>query len=186
MGFRNPFTLGDYDPATGALWMADYGPDAVVPNPQRGPAGHVELNLITEAGFYGWPMCVMNNVAYNNWDFANNRPGPWFDCENPVNDSPVNTGLVNLPPAKPAQIYYTYSPSSYFPALYGGGAMAGPQYRYDANNPSPTKFPAWFDGRRFLFDWTQNWVQTTDFDGKTPGRPGALRVRRSRSASRWT
>ena len=46
--------------------------------------------------------------------------------------------------------------------------MAGPQYRYDASNPSPTKFPAWFDGRRFLFDWTQNWVQTTGFDGKAP------------------
>ena len=62
MGFRNPFTLGDYDPATGALWMADYGPDAVVPDPQRGPAGHVKLHLITEPGFYGWPMCTMNNV----------------------------------------------------------------------------------------------------------------------------
>ena len=72
---------------------------------------------------------------YNNWDFATDRPGPWFDCENPVNDSPVNTGLVNLPPAKPAQIYYTYSPSSYFPELYGGGAMAGPMYRYDADQP---------------------------------------------------
>ena len=41
MGFRNPFQLGDYDPATGALWMADYGPDAVIADPERGPAGHV-------------------------------------------------------------------------------------------------------------------------------------------------
>ena len=169
MGFRNPFAMGGYDAATGALWMGDYGPDAVLPDPQRGPAGHVKLHLITEPGFYGWPYCTMNNVPYNHWNYVTDSPGEFFDCDNPVNNSPNNTGLVNLPPAQPAQIYYTYSPSSYFPELYGGGAHAGPQYHYDAANPSTTKFPEWFDGRWFFFDWTQSWIQTTRLAAdKTP------------------
>ena len=171
MGFRNPFTIGDYDPATGSLWMADYGPDAVLGDPLRGPAGHVREFLITKPGFYGWPYCTMNNVPYHDWDYVANGPkGDWFDCDNPVNDSPNNTGLVNLPPAQPANIYWTYSPQDYFPELYGGGAMAGPRYEYDADSPSQTKFPEWFDGRRFFYDWTTNWIQTTRFadDLETP------------------
>jgi glucose/arabinose dehydrogenase len=160
MGFRNPFTLGDWDPATHTLWMADYGPDAVLGDPRRGPAGHVRAMLVTEPGNYGWPYCTMNNVPYNDWDYAANAPGPWFDCAAPVNDSPNNTGLVNLPPATPADFYYTYDRQDYFPDLYGGGAMAGPRYTFDANNPSPTKFPQWFDQQRFLYDWTADWVRT--------------------------
>jgi len=165
MGFRNPFTIGDFDPETGALWMADYGPDAVLPDPQRGPAGHVEMNLITEAGFYGWPYCIADNRPYRDWDFATETPkSDWYDCANPVNDSPNNTGLIELPPAKPATMFWTYDQQDYFPELYGGGAMAGPRYEYDPGNPSPTKFPEWFDGRRFFYDWTTNWIQTTRFD----------------------
>lgn len=163
MGFRNPFTIGDWDPETRTLWVADYGPDAVQPSEERGPAGHVRAFLISEPGNYGWPYCTMNNVPYNDWDYINDEPGPWFDCDQPVNDSPNNTGLVNLPPIKPATIYYTYDKQDYFPDLFGGGAMAGPQYEYDAANPSKTKFPEWFDGRRFLFDWTTDWVQTIHF-----------------------
>ncbi|WP_162794228.1 PQQ-dependent sugar dehydrogenase [Streptomyces paludis] len=166
MGFRNPFTLGDYDEKTGALWMADYGPDAIQPDPQRGPAGHVRLFLMKGAGNYGWPYCTMDNQPYNDWNYVDDKPGPWFSCDKPVNDSPNNTGLVNLPPIKPATVYYTYDKQQYFPQLYGGGAMAGPVYHYDRKNPSATKFPQWFDGRRFLYDWTTDWVQTTAFDKK--------------------
>ncbi|OLF12207.1 hypothetical protein BLA60_09450 [Actinophytocola xinjiangensis] len=174
MGFRNPFTLGDWDPATKTLWMADYGPDAVVANPERGPAGHVRAMLIREPGNYGWPYCTMDNVAYNDWNYVEDRPGPWFDCAAPVNDSPNNTGLVNLPPITPADIYYTYEKSQdYFPTLFGGGAMAGPRYTYDPANPSPTKFPRWFDQRRFLYDWTTDWIQTLPVNHHT-GAPGTL------------
>ena len=172
MGFRNPFTIGDWDPATGRLWMADYGPDAVLADPQRGPAGHVRVFLMDGPGNYGWPYCTMNNVPYNDWNYVEDKPGPWFDCAAPVNDSPNNTGLVNLPPIKPATIYYTYDKQTYFPDLYGGGAMAGPTYHYDAANPSPTKFPQWFDGRRFLYDWTTDWIQTTA--GDSPADPAQM------------
>jgi len=171
MGFRNPFTLGDWDPATGTLWMADYGPDAVQPNPARGPAGHVRALLIRGPGNYGWPYCTMNNVPYNDWNYVANSPGPWFDCAAPVNDSPNNTGLVNLPPIKPADIYYTYDKQAHFPELHGGGAMAGPRYTFDPANPSPTKFPQWFDQQRFLYDWTTDWIRTLPVDHHT-GAPG--------------
>ncbi|WP_212819623.1 PQQ-dependent sugar dehydrogenase [Polymorphospora rubra] len=166
MGFRNPFTIGDWDPATGRLWMADYGPDAVLPDPERGPAGHVQVFLMDGPGNYGWPYCTMNKVPYNDWNYVEDKPGPWFDCDAPVNDSPNNTGLVNLPPIKGSTIYYTYDRQEYFPELFGGGAMAGPMYHYDADNPSTTKFPQWFDGRRFLYDWTTDWIQTTGFDAQ--------------------
>ncbi|WP_049570082.1 PQQ-dependent sugar dehydrogenase [Streptomyces sp. SBT349] len=165
MGFRNPFTLGDYDEETGALWVADYGPDAILPDPERGPAGHVRLFLMTEPGNYGWPYCTMDNQPYNDWNYVTDEPGPWFDCGSPVNDSPHNTGLVDLPPIEPATIYYTYDRQDYFPELYGGGAMAGPMYHYDEDSTSTTKFPEWFDGRRFLYDWTTDWVQTARFTG---------------------
>jgi cytochrome c len=164
MGFRNPFTLGDYDERTDTLWMADYGPDAVQADPERGPAGHVRVFLITEPGNYGWPYCTMDNQPYNDWNYVTDEPGPWFDCDRPVNDSPNNTGRVRLPAIQPATVYYTYDKQEYFPELYGGGAMAGPMYHYDEDSDSPTKFPEWFDGRRFFYDWTTDWVQTTDMN----------------------
>ena len=169
MGFRNPFQLGDYDPATGALWMADYGPDAVIADPERGPAGHVKLHLITKPGFFGWPYCTMDNQPYNHWNYVADRPGEFFDCAAPKNRSPNNTGLVDLPPAQPAPIFYTYTPNKQFPSLYGGGAHAGPMYRYDPTDDVKTRFPEYYNGRRFFYDWTQSWVQTTRFDDQ--GKP---------------
>src|SRR5690625_7814120 len=36
-----------------------------------------------------------------------------------------------------------------------------------------TKFPEWFDGRRFFYDWTTDWVQTAQFDLTEAGVPVA-------------
>ena len=93
-----------------------------------------------------------------------------FDCAAPVNDSPNNTGLRNLPPIKPANLYYSYAAQPPWPNLYGGGLHAGPRYVYDASNPSPTKFPEWFNGRRFLLEFTSNFIASLRFgsDLKTP------------------
>src|ERR1700754_530697 len=57
MGFRNLFTIGDYDPATGAVWIGDYGPDAALDS-ERGPRGYVRAMLVTKAANYGWPYCT--------------------------------------------------------------------------------------------------------------------------------
>ena len=62
------------------------------------------------------------------------RAGAKFNCAAPVNNSPNNTGLTNLPPAVPATVDYDYSGNPLFPEIGGGGApMGGPVYRYDAD-----------------------------------------------------
>ncbi|EIE98280.1 ThuA domain-containing protein [Saccharomonospora glauca] len=164
MGFRNPFRFTvDVD---GTIYMADYGPDASTPDPNRGPDGKVEWNIVREPGFYGWPYCIGNNIPYNDYDFATNTPGEKFDCDNPVNDSPNNTGLTELPPAQPADVWYGYGESEEFPILETGGAapMGGPVYRYDPDLDSEIKFPEYYDGKPFFYEWARNKIYTITLD----------------------
>ena len=97
MGFRNPFRIG-LDEQNNNLLVADYGPDAGSVSATRGPNGRVEWNILDEPGNYGWPYCVGNNTPYNDYNFASSTAGATFNCAAPVNDSPNNTGLTNLPP----------------------------------------------------------------------------------------
>ena len=154
MGFRNPFRI-EIDPATGALLVGDYGPDANDPDPDRGPEGRVEWNYITAAGNYGWPYCH-GGEAYRDWDFATQTAGPAFDCANPVNDSPNNTGLMALPPVVEPDIYYgRLASGTNAPEMgTGGGPMAGPMYRYDENLDSEVKWPHYYDGAALFYEWT--------------------------------
>ena len=108
MGFRNPFRF-TVDPETGWVLGADYGPDASTTNANRGPQGSVEYNVLTKAGNYGWPYCIRDNTPYNDFDFATRTSGPKFDCAAPVNNSPNNTGLTNLPPAIGATAWMGYT-----------------------------------------------------------------------------
>ena len=166
MGHRNPFRF-TVDQETGWVLLADYGPDATAPDPDRGPAGHVEQNLVKQAGNYGWPYCIADNKAYNDYDFATGISGPKHDCAAPVNDSPNNTGLTDLPPAVPANIWYSYGdpPEPQFDGLPGGGApMGGPRYQFDAANPAPRKFPEHYDDRWFIYEWNSNYVKSLTFD----------------------
>jgi PKD repeat protein/glucose/arabinose dehydrogenase len=161
MGMRNPFRI-TVDSKTSALLVADYGPDARAANPNRGPEGTVEFNRITSAGNYGWPYCIGNNIPFNDYDFATSTSGPKFNCAAPVNDSPNNTGLTNLPAAKPALVWYAYSASPQFPELGtgGGGPMSGPVYDYDPSNPRLTKFPQYFEGKWIVYELTRRWFKT--------------------------
>jgi cytochrome c len=156
MGFRNPFRIG-IDPKTHKIMVGNYGPDAGTANPNRGPENTVEWDILNQPGFYGWPYCIGQNVAYNDYDFATGTSGPKFDCANPVNNSPNNTGLTNLPPAIPATVDYHYAANPAFPEIGGGGApMAGPVYRYDPNLSSDRKWPAYWDGKAIFGEWNQN------------------------------
>ncbi|WP_197320277.1 ThuA domain-containing protein [Saccharomonospora sp. NB11] len=164
MGFRNPFRFTvDVD---GTLYLADYGPDANAADPNRGPDGKVEWNIVTEPGFYGWPYCIGDNIPYNDYDFATNTSGEKFDCDNPVNDSPNNTGLTELPPAQAADVWYGYGESEEFPILETGGAapMGGPVYRYDPDLDSEVKFPEYYDGKPFFYEWARNRIYTITLD----------------------
>ncbi len=108
MGVRNPFRF-TVDPETGWLLMGDYGPDASTTNPNRGPQGSVEYNVMSKAGNYGWPYCIRDNVPFNDYDFATQTSGPKFDCAHLQNNSPNNTGLVDLPPAIGASAWMGYT-----------------------------------------------------------------------------
>ena len=173
MGFRNPFRIS-YDEERDALLVADYGPDAGSPNPARGPAGIVEQNVITEAGFYGWPYCIGPNIPYIDYDFATGESGEPFDCDHPVNDSPNNTGLRELPPAKEPLIWYGQGAQPPpFPEIPTGGApMSGPVYEYDEDLDSDTKFPEYYDGKWFIHEYGRNWMKTVSIpDEDAPSEP---------------
>ncbi len=155
MGWRNPFRIG-IDPRTDTLYVADYGPDARAADPNRGPEGTVEWNVVTP-GNYGWPYCHGANYAYNDYQFPSGPSGAKFNCAAPVNNSPNNTGLTNLPPAISATVDYDFGGNPLFPEIGGGGApMGGPVYRFDAANPSDRKWPAYFDGKAMFGEWNQN------------------------------
>lgn len=165
MGCRNPFRFS-IDPQTGWLFWGDVGPDALEGDPRRGPPGFDEFNLAKAAGNFGWPYFVANNRPYLKYNFATKESGALFDAAKPINDSPNNTGIRELPPAQPAFIWYPPGPSTRFPELGSGArsAMAGPVYHYDPELKSERKFPAVFDKSLFIYDWERSWIKEVRVD----------------------
>jgi hypothetical protein len=156
MGARNPYRVSTH-PVTGWIFFGEVGPDANSPVSNRGRQGHDELNVVTSPGNYGWPYCNGNNFAYSHLDYSGSTgvPGAPFDCSKPVNNSPNNTGLKELPPSRAPMIWYAGSNTSDWREMGQGGetAMAGPVYRFDESNPSSTKFPPQYHGRLMFWDW---------------------------------
>ena len=167
MGFRNPFRI-TVDPTRAGL-IGDYGPDAGAANPNRGPQGSVEFNVVTP-GNYGWPYCIGNNVPYNDYDFATRRrrevqlrrAGQQLAQQHGP-DQPAAGQAGRCGSATP-------SPPAH-PGLGTGGApTGGPRYHYDANLP-PTR-----SSRRTTT------ASTSSTSGTAAGsRPRAQRRRRRRS-----
>ncbi|GAB3161871.1 hypothetical protein GCM10027059_13090 [Myceligenerans halotolerans] len=167
MGFRNPFRF-TLDPESGALGVADYSPDNNTDDPdERGPAGIAEWNLIKEPGFFGWPLCMGDNEPFRDVDYRTSpvTVGDYFDCDAPVNDSVRNTGLTELPPAQPADMWYGYQRTS-APGIIDAGSglapMGGPFYDFDAALDSDVKFPEYYDGKPFFYDWARNEMYSMD------------------------
>ncbi|WP_375445815.1 ThuA domain-containing protein [uncultured Fibrella sp.] len=162
MGNRNPYRIA-VDQRTGFLYWGEVGPDAGEDKAKRGPRGHDEMNQARKAGFFGWPMFVGDNKAYEVFDFKDNKSmGMAYDAAKPINNSPHNTGLNELPPAQKAFIYYPYADSPEFGAIVGKGgrnAMGGPVYYYDDYAAdSKVKFPRAYDGKFFAYDWMRDWI----------------------------
>ncbi len=153
MGLRNPFRFS-VDQKTGWVYLADYGPDAGAAVPGRGSDGRVEWNLIKAPGNYGWPYCH-GGAAFNDYDFATGQSGAVFNCAQPVNNSPNNTGLTNLPPVVEPTLWYGRGVGH--PELGRGGApMGGPRYVFDPAVPSERRWPAYFEGSAIFYEWGQN------------------------------
>lgn len=166
MGCRNPYRIA-VNPDTGTVYWGDIGPDAGEEGPQ-GPRGYDEFNQAKAPGNFGWPYFIGDNQAYADWDFAAKEAGPKFNPEAPVNDSPNNTGLRELPPAQHPMIWYPYVASETFPELGEGGrsAMAGAFYSYDPETGSAKKFPDYYDRTLFVFEWMRNWVMALRFNAE--------------------
>ncbi|NJB86258.1 cytochrome c [Lewinella marina] len=165
MGARNPFRV-TVDPWTNYLYWGDVGPD-VGEAGRYGPQSYDEWNQAREAGNYGWPYFVGDNFAYPDRDFATDAVGVLFDPAAPLNDSPNNTGRRELPPARPALIWYPYGPSSEFPQLGQGSrsAMAGPFYDSTRLLPIAGRaLPAYYHGKWFIYEWARSWIKVVTLD----------------------
>lgn len=165
MGNRNPYRLA-IDPKTNYLYWGEVGPDAGDDRELRGPRGYDEVNQAKSAGFFGWPYFIGDNKRYYDYDFTLNKPGQLFDSQHPVNNSPNNTGIRDLPPAQPAMVWYPYGDSPDFEHVGRGGrnAMAGPIYYTDLYPNSKTRLPEYYDGKFFMYDWMRNWILAVTFD----------------------
>ncbi len=166
MGNRNPYRIS-IDSRNGFLYWGEVGPDAGGRRDNRGPAGYDEINQARVAGNFGWPLFIANNKPYHNYDFEKKQSGEPFVPAGPVNDSPHNTGIQQLPPAQPAFIYYAHFPSVRWQTLNAGGgrtAMAGPVYYFDGKLDSPTKLPKQYDHSLFIYEWSRNWIIKVQLD----------------------
>ena len=180
MGDRNPYRIV-VDQETGWLYWGEVGPDAGSDSATRGPRGYDEINQAREPGNYGWPYAVADNKPYHDfhWNTTGNlnqgTSGPLFDPSNLQNDSPNNTGELNLPDAQPALIWYPYSTSladNPFPEMITGtstrlAAVAG-VYHFDPNLDSPIKLPEYFDDTLITYDWGREgfWEVKLDENGQ--------------------
>jgi cytochrome c len=165
MGNRNPYRIS-VDKKNGFLYWGEVGPDAGKTNPDRGPEGYVEFNQARRAGNYGWPLFAGNNTPYNSFDFEKNVSGPKFDPEKPINNSPNNTGLKELPPTQKPMVWYGYGESKEFPLMEKGGAnpMGGPVYNYSEYKNGYGKFPKYFDNKFFAYEWMRDWIVLVSLD----------------------
>lgn len=165
MGMRNPYRIS-VDQKTGYVYWGDVGPDARDPEVGKGPTGFDEINQMRKAGNFGWPYFVGNNQAYYEYDFATETGGELFDVNKPINNSPNNTGLQELPPANPAFIWYSYVESEKFPEMGAGGrtAMAGPVYYRDMFSGAKRAFPDYYNNKLFIYEWIRGWIIAVTMD----------------------
>jgi glucose/arabinose dehydrogenase/PKD repeat protein len=169
MGLRNPFRI-EINRDNDELYVADYSPDNRSPNPARGPAGHGKWTIVREPGNYGWPYCATAELPYVDYDFATGLSGAEFDCGAPVNESPNNTGLTELPPVTQPDVWYSYGLSEEFPELGstppgGIGPMAGPAYDFDPASAGPPAWPAYYDGVPLFYEWTRDYIREFRLNG---------------------
>ena len=170
MGHRNPYRIS-VDSHNGFLYWGDVGPDANADSARRGPRGYDEFNQARTAGNYGWPYFVGNNQAYFSTTFSDSVtviPGTQFDPVHPINRSPNNTGLNELPPARGAYIWYPYASSTDFPIVGAGGraAAAGPVFHRDDFRGAARPFPQYYDGKLFIYEFMRHWIMAVTMDPK--------------------
>jgi cytochrome c len=164
MGHRNPWRIS-IDSKTGFIYWGEVGPDASKDS-IIGPRGYDEFNQARKAGFFGWPYFVGDNKPYARFDYATDKPGEKFNAEHPVNNSPNNTGLTDLPLPQKAFIWYPYSNSTEFPLLGSAGrsATGGPVFHEDDFKNARHPFPAYFENKLLITEFMRGWIMAVTMD----------------------
>lgn len=173
MGLRHPFRL-TVDAATGWVFWAEPGPNATSDNASQGPRGYEVISMAKGPGNYGWPYCRANpsviqkpgSVAgpfcYTQYNYSGSgTAGPMYHPDSLRNTSPNNTGIVNLPPMKPASIWYPYNATNTAFPIFGAcssncnTAIIGPVYNHDPAR-GPSRLPAAFHRHVFILEWVRD------------------------------
>lgn len=165
MGHRNPWRP-TIDSKTGYLYWGEVGPDATEDGP-KGPRGYDEFNQAKGPGYFGWPYFIGNNQAYNDYNFETKQIGEKFNPEKPINESPNNTGLKDLPPATKAMIWYPYGRSEDFPMVGAAGrsATGGPVFRKaDFLKTGKRPFPDYYEGKWLIVEFMRGWIMAITMD----------------------
>ncbi len=165
MGHRQPWGIS-MDTKSGWLFAGEVGPDSRKDSIGLGPQALDEFNIIKKPGNFGWPYFVGPNRAYWKYDFVTGKSGDQFDPVKPINDSRLNTGLMQLPPAQPAVIWYPYSISKEFPLMGTGGrtAVSGPIFRKADFKNAQNTFPKYYEGKWFITEWIRDWIFVVTLD----------------------
>ena len=152
MGFRNPFRFA-VDKKTGWVYLGDYGPDAGGANPNRGPGGQVEFNLIKEPGNYGWPYCIGKQRRVQRLRLRHRHDRREVQLRGAEERRRASTRAWSTSRRPPGldRLRRRQRP---------GVRLAAASRRWAARpttstptNPSTTKFPAYFDGKNFAYEF---------------------------------
>jgi cytochrome c len=163
-GVRNPFRV-TCDAKTGFVIWGDVGGN-VRTDLDLGPEGFDELNVTREPGFFGWPFASGPNLPWRPFDPKTLKPaGEYFDPAKIINDSGTNTGMKQLPPARPAVFYYGNVASKEWPFVGSGGRSitGGVVYRKPAT-AGESRLPDEWEGAYIFGEWMRNWVAEARFD----------------------
>lgn len=164
MGHRNPWRVS-IDNQTGYIYWGEVGPDASEDRAQ-GPRGYDEFNQAKEAGFFGWPYFIGDNKPYADYDYETDSIYGFFDVNKPVNTSPNNTGVTELPPPQEAFLWYPYGHSAEFPLMGSAGrsATGGPVFRQADFPESDKRFPAYYEGKWLITEFMRGWIMAVTMD----------------------
>lgn len=114
-----------------------------------------EYNLVDHPAFAGMPYFMKNNQSTP----AGSITLPvGHSAATPINNSPLNSGVKNLPPAERPVIWYGAGAST-DSTMVNNVAIGGPFYVYNRNLKSPVKFPPHLDN---------SWVLMTTYGPNSP------------------
>ena len=147
----------------------------------------------------GWPYCMGSNsrtddpnltsdgpfgFSHNDYNFFTSTQGAWYDCNTPgalVNDSRWNTGLrhpaagdardglLRRPPDRSAAagvLQRSARPTS----TRSSRRWAARATTTTRANPSPTKWPAYWDDKWFFYEFDNRYIAAMDDHGRRQRR----------------